>query len=337
MLLFFGRIIGVFPFEILHDQGRVEAIKTWKYLLPFILITLITDGSLSTCSWFLIGTQNAEVLIKRIIKAKTDFIAFGINLLLGYCLNLFLVWKMAKTKGDISSLINLTGLQKNGWSLMQGFTILIASFLESLGFLFPLIFQDFQWKAMIMVIICVIHVTYIHLPCLTFLWSFEQIFRVLESWVRKLKMKFSEEECLDLINYGLFEANRIFSTTLLGLISLILTMITVGTYLLVSFLLNFDGHELGNILTMVGYSLYSFTFIFYLYAINNRCQKVMDQVKCLKTRLIQQKQPEAAQMLDSFKGFDCCGFFMLGRPLLTSITATFVTYFIILLQFRFSE
>ena len=41
--------------------------------------------------------------------------------------------------------------------------------------------------------------------------------------------------------------------------------------------------------------------------------------------------------IDKFKGFDGNGFFTLGKPLLTSILANFVTYLIILIQFKMSE
>ena len=41
--------------------------------------------------------------------------------------------------------------------------------------------------------------------------------------------------------------------------------------------------------------------------------------------------------IEDFKGFDCNGFFILGKPLLTSILANFVTYLIILIQFKITE
>ena len=41
--------------------------------------------------------------------------------------------------------------------------------------------------------------------------------------------------------------------------------------------------------------------------------------------------------IDRFKGFDGNEFFTLGKPLITSIMANFVTYLIILIQFKMSE
>ena len=43
------------------------------------------------------------------------------------------------------------------------------------------------------------------------------------------------------------------------------------------------------------------------------------------------------QRINSFEGFDAHGFFTLGRPHLTSVVANFITYIIVLIQFKQSE
>ena len=42
-------------------------------------------------------------------------------------------------------------------------------------------------------------------------------------------------------------------------------------------------------------------------------------------------------LLDEFKGFDAKGYFTLNHSLLTGMTACFVTYLVILVQFKQSE
>ena len=42
------------------------------------------------------------------------------------------------------------------------------------------------------------------------------------------------------------------------------------------------------------------------------------------------------ERLNNFKGFTGCDYFELGRPLLSKITSNFITYLIILLQFKLS-
>ena len=47
-------------------------------------------------------------------------------------------------------------------------------------------------------------------------------------------------------------------------------------------------------------------------------------------------QNRLISLLDEFKGFDANGYATLGKPLLSSIFANFITYVIILIQFRIS-
>ena len=52
----------------------------------------------------------------------------------------------------------------------------------------------------------------------------------------------------------------------------------------------------------------------------------------------QTAQSEAViTLLDEFKGFDAKGYFTLNHSLLTGMTANFVTYLVILVQFKQSE
>ena len=52
---------------------------------------------------------------------------------------------------------------------------------------------------------------------------------------------------------------------------------------------------------------------------------------------IEQSKTKACQLLHLFHGFDCSGYVTLGRPVLTSILTTVLTYTIILVQFKESE
>ena len=42
-------------------------------------------------------------------------------------------------------------------------------------------------------------------------------------------------------------------------------------------------------------------------------------------------------LIDGFKGLNCMGYFVLGKPFLTKIVADFISFFLVLLQFRISE
>ena len=49
------------------------------------------------------------------------------------------------------------------------------------------------------------------------------------------------------------------------------------------------------------------------------------------------KSEAVIALLDEFKGFDAKGYFTLNHSLLTGMTANFVTYLVILVQFKQSE
>ena len=48
-------------------------------------------------------------------------------------------------------------------------------------------------------------------------------------------------------------------------------------------------------------------------------------------------QTIAIQRINSFQGFEAAGFFTLGRSHLTSVVANFITFIIVLIQFKQSE
>ena len=52
---------------------------------------------------------------------------------------------------------------------------------------------------------------------------------------------------------------------------------------------------------------------------------------------IKHLQERTASGLNEFQGFHGDHYFVLGKPLLTSISANFITYLIILVQFKVSE
>ena len=102
----------------------------------------------------------------------------------------------------------------------------------------------------------------------------------------------------------------------------------------------------GSTISTIGYMIYSVTFLWTVCQLNALSQRVSDQVIELREQLtnlcnsdpnIEQSKTKACQLLHLFHGFDCCGYVTLGRPVLTSILTTVLTYTIILVQFKESE
>ena len=135
-----------------------------------------------------------------------------------------------------------------------------------------------------------------------------------------------------------------------------LIMTIVEIYLIVAFFISQDEMTFPNVLLMIGYGGFGGLFIFLSYNYCNFSQIIKDAIDDIKKDIIdldinenlvcvfdgkvtkmKQVRKRLVNGLDGFKGFHGNGYFTLGKELLTSIVANFVTYLIILVQFKVSE
>ena len=155
------------------------------------------------------------------------------------------------------------------------------------------------------------------------------------------------ENCLKLYKNGIKKANKTLSTTLLFIMSFTLTSLVSELYITISFAC-FTGYNdgSGSTIVSIGYIIYSatnFCTICYLNAlsqkVSNHLMKLLEQLTNLSNldASAEHSKSQAIKLFNLFHGFDCCGFVTLGRPLLTSIITTIVTYTIILIQFKESK
>ena len=144
--------------------------------------------------------------------------------------------------------------------------------------------------------------------------------------------------CSQLLKEGFEQINFVISDSLFWIITIYLTTMTLSTYIAISFLFEFDNGSglLAKIGTLVG-SLFIISTIIY---INFMSQEVANNLHRLKPYIYKLKCEEKDELIDkitSFQGFNACGFFTLGKPLLTSIVANFTTFIIVLIQFKMAE
>ena len=72
-------------------------------------------------------------------------------------------------------------------------------------------------------------------------------------------------------------------------------------------------------------------------------ENVAKQVKCLKNKVMEEASDNTVDsnyicsLLEEFQGFDGNGFFTLNHSLLTGMAGSFLTYMVILIQFKQSE
>ena len=141
--------------------------------------------------------------------------------------------------------------------------------------------------------------------------------------------------CSQLLKEGFEQINFVISESLFWIITIYLTTMTLSTYVAISFL--FDGSAFPTKFgTLVG-SLFIILTVIY---INIMSQEVANNLQRLKPYIYKLKSDEKDELIDkitSFQGFNACGFFTLGKPLLTSIVANFTTFIIVLIQFKMAE
>ena len=141
-------------------------------------------------------------------------------------------------------------------------------------------------------------------------------------------------------------------------LSVSLIAMTTVTYMTFDYFLSHaDFTSIGVILVFIGYIAFVMEFAFVVWIFNHDSEHLCNQFKLLKNTLngiyIEDHEfvfGEGGQLQDArfarnlmvnefqdFSGFDGLGYFTLGKPLLTSITANILTYLIVLIQFKISE
>lgn len=195
----------------------------------------------------------------------------------------------------------------------------------------------------------------IWIPVFAFMAVFGDIVTSLIDWIVRLKedlniMDF--DECLRLAQ-ALTLATRSFSVQLFFIISADLAGLICVAFKILTFII---GSLTFDPLFIIGYVGFAAILIDFLHFFNYLSQNLVDEMEELRLKLVNLCIPNDNMVLiegnpvkakhgrrqilenfSSFKGFEAMGFFQLGSPLLTSISANFLTYLIILVQFGTSE
>ena len=201
-------------------------------------------------------------------------------------------------------------------------------------------------------------------PLMAFHIYFLEIALLLSSWILTFKAKLQLEskipynifqECKRL-QHGLHMFTETISPSIFWLFVMNLIMAVVEVYLLVAFFISQDEFSLAILLLMIGNGSFGGLFIFLAERYCNFSQIIKDSIDGIKNdildldinedqvciidgnvRKLKHVKKRIVSGLDAFQGFHGNGYFTLGKELLTSIVANFVTYLIILVQFKVSE
>ena len=165
----------------------------------------------------------------------------------------------------------------------------------------------------------------------------------IKSIIKKIDKKdyFDDNEiisyCSKLLKEGLEQTNIVFAFLLLWCMAITCLIFTFAAYFAIAFLV--DSNVTLNS-PRIGMFSVTFVTIQYVILVNFLSQEVADNLQGLKFYIYELKSDKKDQIIEkinSFQGFNANGFFTIGKPLLTSITTNFITYMIVLIQFKMAE
>ena len=200
-------------------------------------------------------------------------------------------------------------------------------------------------------------------PLFAFHFFFLDASLVLYSWIlsMKLKLTLSEfpyqhlNECR-LLQLGLELFNEAITKMIFWFFLVIMIFSILEIYLIMSYFLASQEFTLGIVLVIIGYGSYGILFLFFAHAYCTFSQIIKDSIDQIRKITLEMDVPNEGLLIldakkynprharkivvvgfDEFQGFHGNGYFILGKPFLTSIIANFMTYLIILIQFKVSQ
>jgi hypothetical protein len=200
--------------------------------------------------------------------------------------------------------------------------------------------------------------TFIVLPEFIFVLIYGSIVETLVKWGQHIiddQGKRTEEpyqyfeECRRYMT-GINKAKDLFSSQLFYICFFTLVGVIVTVFRVFSFFMG--GYEMSylQITLTVGYACFGSNLGIVLYLIICMSHRLIDTTERLEDKVrdmgIQNRgqmvidywqQSQVIEKLKKFKGFSALDYFILEKPLLTSIYTNFITYLIVLIQFRVSE
>ena len=227
------------------------------------------------------------------------------------------------------------------WFVMNFFSI----------FLFTLTLIKNAEVHLLILVLCIIDFSIncftVYGPTVGFLIMYCEVCQQLNYWISSLiqKIQSMEEnfdsgitnECLQLYLEGLKKSNQAFSRMILWITGALLINLICSSFLAMSLL--FDGISIISILLLTSSLLFYGVFYF----LNYLSQEVTDNVSKLKETISissvipYEEKFKVIENINTFNGFDGCGYFTLGKPHLTAILSNFTTFIIVLIQFRMAE
>ena len=203
-------------------------------------------------------------------------------------------------------------------------------------------------------------------PILAFHFYFLEIILKFQSWMIKLRETLKTELNshlgeIETLMIGLQMFRRAISSIIFCFFNFLMLLSIIEAYLTISYILSPIEFNIATLLLMIGFGFFGVLFLYLSYSYCIFSQSIKDSADEIKDiilksnigkqdtyvldgkilRLLQSEIKKQKKRIilgfEEFKGFHGNGYFTLSKPLLTSVVANFVTYLIILIQFKITE
>ena len=366
-LIKFFQIIGCFPLaKETTDNGiglkplnavLVITLYSWSW---FIVVSIVIGISFLLPNGFQLEQRFGEK------KSITDWFAqiglltilLGLHLLL-LVLSLQYRTKLCQLQEFIQSNFQLRQgsikhLMKSDRVGISGYIILvsIASILVTIGSAFEFN-PELYWYEVFLCLITSIFMLYLQCPVAAFIAVIIEVSSALKSWINCIKHedKISFHDCLKL-NQALKMASDLFSWSVF-----FITIDSIVLFVLFSYKTLASFKDSNMFIVPLGFFAYGMLLCDVIFNSNIASQRVVDELEGLKQKLVDltidnpdtmisledqmyslsYARQKVLHDLGKFQGYTGGGYFTLGKSLLSTLISNFVTYLIILIQFRLSE
>ena len=357
------KYVGFYPFYRHPEMGLqpVASLHYWILYLGYFLISNVCINGVG--AYILIFEATFEDIMeaykKAFMESSVDSVAlFGCTILY-FAIHLIIIIQIRRITKDILEFQeiyskNVTMEENVSKDLVRNYVFKyiifhmiigqLGLFLSNAGWIFQTtsLVSDISMVASISLLVSYTPFLLIfQMPMVYFKLMFGEICCNMISWSQNIQEFIDEDDFTNQVkvfNEALEIASNAFSSIMFWSISIfqigiiMLTYYVLSTYsILISG--NFKWDQLLFALGMGIICLISIMDLIYFCTMSEKVLKAVKTLKCMSL----ERCVKMFILLDQFNGFDANGFFNLKHSLLSSMTANFVCYMVVLMQFKQSE
>ena len=363
------KYFGVYPLQR-YGEFELKVTKSFSFWLRYFFAWLLISSLIGATNYYIqnvVSTQDQVLgaMEEIVFTSLMSMVASVGSLVLSGFLHLttiISVKKMATYLVDVQEYCNehliinqpyfTTNMKRTNWKLVLSLFIIFSSQASIvIGMwhqIFSLLDLDMAWLWFVIVTIQqILWITFCFCPLFYFIFVYGEITSLMMAWCDDLttleNISTITEEAYHLAKC-IEKVGKSFSGPLFWIISNMLTALIVWVFNTINLFLNIQLATIHwNELALIFGSLLSCFYVsFVLFFLCKNSENLISKVQFVNLKIVDFKMVNAEietiyGLLDKFKGFNANGYFVVNSSLLTGMVANFVTYSVILIQFRQSE